>query len=481
MAPMILRFVGARTLAAVACIALSMIVGPPLGWADEPGPDAASMIGSVVPTVVSITVRKDEAAPPAAAGLAAASASGGHAEQDIKNFVASGFVIDPSGIIVTNYHVVENAYQINVKFSDGMLLPGKTLSASRLADIALVKVNPPHPLVAARWGDSSKLVLGDQVFAAGNPFGIGLSITAGIISALNRDIQNSPYDDYLQTDAPINHGNSGGPLFNMKGHVVGVDSAIISPTTGSVGLGFALPSNTARFVVERLLTYGWIRPSWIGMKVQQVTSDMALAMGLPQPEGSVVSWVLPGSPAEKGGLRIADVVVDFDGRPPTDERALLRDIAQTGVGDRIILGVLRQGKPLSIGVTTDEWPRDQWDKQDAPVSVTRPQFAVPPDLGLSLGTIPKSQRASIGLTEGLQGVMITSVLPDSDPVRHGIVAGDVILRVADTPVGTPDAVTAALKAARTLHRPYVMMLILPKVRTTPGPQWVALALGAVAD
>lgn len=470
----------ATLFAAVASLLSLLAFAVPAARADEPGADAASIIRSVVPTVVSITVRKDEASPLRADGMAAAG-TGPSAQPDIKNFVASGFVIDPSGIIITNYHVVENAYQINVKLSDGTLLSGRTLSASRLADLALVKVSPPHPLVAAHWGDSNRLALGDQVFAAGNPFGIGLSITAGIISALNRDIQNSPYDDYIQTDAPINHGNSGGPLFDMKGNVVGVDSAIISPTPGSVGVGFALPSDTARFVVGRLLTYGWIRPSWIGVKMQQVTPDMALAMGLAQAKGSVVAWVLPGGPAEKAGLQIGDVVLKFDGQSPSDERALLRDIARTGVGDRIILDVMRQGRMVQVGITTEEWPRDQWDKQDAPLTVRRPPLVIPPDLGLSLGSIPPGQRTSIGLADGLQGVMITAVLPDSDPARRGVVAGDVILRVSDTPVGTPGQVMAALKAARGLHRPYVMMLLLPKVRTTPGPQWVALALGPVAE
>ena len=222
---------------------------------------------------------------------------------DIKGYVGSGFVIDPSGLIVTNYHVVEGAFQITVTFSDGTRLEGKTVSASRLADIALVKVDAGHPLPAAHWGNSDTLQVGDQVFAVGNPFGLGISVTAGIVSALNRDIQNSPYDDLIQTDAMINHGNSGGPLFDMQGNVVAVDSTIISPTTGAVGLGFAIPSSSARFVVDQLRTYGWVHPGWIGMKVQQMTPDIAEALGLPQPEGSIVAWVLPDGPAKKAVWR----------------------------------------------------------------------------------------------------------------------------------------------------------------------------------
>ncbi len=189
--------------------------------------------------------------------------------------------------------MVQDAFQISVTLSDGTLLSGRTLSATRLADLAVVKVDSDHPLPAAHWGNSDLVQIGDQVFAAGNPFGLGLSVTAGIVSALNRDIQNSPYDDFIQTDATINHGNSGGPLFDMQGNVIGVNSAIISPTTGSTGLGFSMPSNSARFAIDRLREYGWVRPSWIGVKVQQVTPQIASALKLDRAQGSIVSWIIP--------------------------------------------------------------------------------------------------------------------------------------------------------------------------------------------
>ena len=250
--------------------------------ADDVGANKSDLITNLLPTVVNISVRKVEAATPPATGEAATvSAPKPPADNtpDIKGYVGSGFVIDPSGVIVTNYHVVDGAFQITVTFSDGTRLEGKALSASRLADLALIKVEAGHPLPAAHWGNSDSLQVGDQVFAVGNPFGLGLSVTAGIVSALNRDIQNSPYDDLIQTDAMINHGNSGGPLFDMQGNVVAVDSTIISPTTGAVGLGFAIPSSSARFVVDQLRTYGWVRPGWIGLKVQQITQEMAEAVG----------------------------------------------------------------------------------------------------------------------------------------------------------------------------------------------------------
>jgi len=297
--------------------------------ADDVGASKSELVRSVLPTVVNISVRKEETASPASTPAVNAATPGSDASETIKSYVGSGFVIDPSGLIVTNYHVLEDAFEVTVIFSDGTRLPGKMTSASRLADLALVKVEADHPLAAAHWGNSDLLQVGDQVFAAGNPFGIGLSVSAGIVSGLNRDIQNSPYDDFIQTAATINHGNSGGPLFDMQGNVVGVNSTIISPTTGSVGLGFAIPSSGARFVTDQLRTYGWVRPGWIGVTVQTVTREIADAMGMARPEGSIVSWVLSDSPAKKAGLAIGDVILRYDGTTPSDERALLASLARS--------------------------------------------------------------------------------------------------------------------------------------------------------
>ena len=255
------------------------------------------MIRSLLPTVVNIAVRKDVTTKVNTAS--ASSAAGGSGQ--VKSYVGSGFVIDPSGLIVTNYHVVENAFEITVTLSDGTLLPGKVLHASRIADLAVVQVQAGHPLTPVQWGESNKLRVGDQVFAIGNPLGLGTSVSGGIVSGLNRDAQESPYDDFIQTDAAINHGNSGGPLFDMEGKVVGVNSAMVSPTESFSGLGLAIPSDDARFVIDRLIKYGWIRPGWVGVKVQQVTRDIAEAMGQTQP-GLAGRLDLPDSPASKAGL-----------------------------------------------------------------------------------------------------------------------------------------------------------------------------------
>ena len=451
--------------------------------ADDIGANKADLIRGLLPTVVNISVRKDEPANPAPATTTEAdSATGATATSPdtgstIKSYVGSGFVIDPSGLIVTNYHVVEDAFEVTVTFSDGTRLAGATLSASRTADLAIVKVQADHPLPAAHWGDSDRLQVGDQVFAAGDPFGIGLSVSAGIVSGLNRDIQNSPYDDLIQTDATINHGNSGGPLFDMQGNVVGVNSTIISPTAGSVGIGFAIPATSAHFVVDQLLKYGWVHPGWIGVKLQLVTPEIADAIGMARAQGSIVSWVLPNGPAKKAGLAIGDVILRYNGTAPSDDRALLRDIAHTPAGDTITLAVRHDGAEHDVPVVAEAWPRNQWEAMDAPAKVQRPKIIVPPDLGLTMSALsPEDKEKLVAKTGGPDGVLVMSVAPNSDSGNRGLSSGDVILRVQDKPVTTPDEVRSGIAAVRAEKRDYVLMLILPKKSDTPGPKWVALQL-----
>jgi serine protease Do len=466
-----------RIFAAIAItVAMIRSAGLP-ALAEDVGANRSELIHSLLPTVVNISVRKVEPVAPAVTDTVSAAKPRTSGATTVKGYVGSGFVIDPSGLIVTNYHVVENAFEITVMFSDGSRLPGKVMSGSRLADLALVKVAPAHSLAAAHWGDSDELQVGDQVFAAGNPFGLGLSISAGVVSGLNRNIQDSPYDDFIQTDATINHGNSGGPLFDMQGNVIGVDSSIISPTAGSVGLGFAIPANNARFVIGRLQTYGWIRPGWIGVKLQQVTPEIAEAMGMTRPEGSLVAWVMADGPGQMAGLAIGDVVLRFNGHIPSDERALLRSIAMTPVGDSVTLEVRHDQAERTLTIATKEWPRDQWDARDAPTKTGQPKTVIPPDLGLSLAGLAAAQKAKLGLDKTVDGVLVTAVAPESDPVRRGMVNGDIILRVQDTIVAAPADVRSAVNAARAAKLNFVMMLVLPKERTVPGPKWIALQLG----
>jgi len=461
-----------RVLQMLAVALIALTCSAPRVLAEDATASRSELIRSLLPTVVNIAVRKDVVTKVNTASAVASTANSG----EVKAYVGSGFVIDPSGLIVTNYHVVENAFEITVTLSDGTLLPGKLVHASRLADLAIVQVQAGYPLKPVQWGDSNKLRVGDQVFAIGNPLGLGTSVTGGIVSGLNRDAEESPYDDFIQTDAAINHGNSGGPLFDMEGKVVGVDSAMVSPTESFSGLGLAIPSADARFVIDRLIKYGWIRPGWVGVKVQQVTREIAEAMGQSQPVGSLVSWVLPDSPGSKAGLAIGDLILKYGDDTPTDERALLRDIGQTDVGTTVNLTVLRGGQQRTIPVTVEAWPRKRWEERDAPTAAVEPDAKIPPNLGLTLASIQKAQRAKLNLEDGVEGVLITSVKAGSDAARRGAVAGDVILRVQDKPVSTPAEVQNAITAAREDKRLFVLMLVLPKVQTLPGPRWVTLRL-----
>ncbi len=428
---------------------------------------------SLLPTVVNITARGQMEAP---AGVMVASSDAPPPGQ-IKTVVGSGFVIDPSGIVATNWHVVAGASEIIVNFSDGSSTPATVLSATRVGDIALLKVAVGHKLPAARWGDSDKVQIGDPVVAIGNPLGLGMSVSSGIVSALNRNIMETPYDNFIQTDAAINHGNSGGPLFNMHGEVIGIDTAIVSPTTGSAGLGFAIPASDAQFVIGRMLKYGWVRPSWLGMIVQQVTPDMARALGMARPEGSIVAAAVPDGPAAKAGVQVGDVVLRFGDKTPSDERALLRMIAETPQGQTSSLAIWRAGQERVLPVIVREWPRQQWDKYDMVAKAAPIRWTLPADFGLSLADLSDKTRAHYGLDVQQTGVLITGVAADTDAAEHGLVAGDVILRVQDAPVGSSSEVQARLDAAREAKHSFALLLVLSKAQTRPGARWIPLRVG----
>jgi serine protease Do len=436
------------------------------GMSDMPG-SASEPLRKLLPSVVSISIHRT-----VTQDGSAMNASGGtpHSER----FYGSGFIIDPSGVIATNYHVVRDAEDIEVTFHDGARVPARLLKATQLIDVALIKVDVDHKLPAVSWGDSDKLQVGDPVFAVGNALSVGISVSGGLVSGLNRNIMDSPYDDYIQTDAAINHGNSGGPLVDANGKVVGIDTAIISPTQASAGVGFAIPSHNARDVITRLMQYGWLRPGWIGVKIQQLTPDMALALGLSDPQGSIVANVAPEAPAAAAGLQVGDVIVRFGSEAPRDERALLRAIATAPIGRDIVLGVLRNGKPLSLRVAVKEWPRSSWDRFDAPVSALAPHHNVPPDLGITLASLDAANRAQYGITLTQPGIVVTGVAADTDAAQRGLARGAVILEINTKKVFGPEDVQAALDQARAQKRAFVVALIQPKVSKLPGPQWLAL-------
>ncbi len=266
------------------------------------------------------------------------------------NSLGSGFVVDPAGIIITNNHVIEDADEIEVNLSDGSKLKAELKGRDGKTDLAVLKVKPPHPLTAVTFGNSDSIRVGDWVMAIGNPFGLGGSVTLGIVSARNRNINSGPYDDFIQTDAAINRGNSGGPLFNMAGEVVGINTAIISPSGGSIGIGFSIPSNTARRVIDQLVAFGETRRGWLGVKIQEVTDDLAKSLKLDMARGALVADVTPTGPAEKAGIKPGDVVVKFDNKPVHEMRDLPRIVADTPVGTKVAIEVLRKGNPMTFTV-----------------------------------------------------------------------------------------------------------------------------------
>lgn len=428
-----------------------------------------ALLQSLLPTVVNITAIAP-GAPARASGATEVSQISSDARPRV--IVGSGFIIDPAGLIVTNLHVIDGAYKVTVTLSDQSRYPAQVLSASRVTDIALLEIRADHPLPAARWGDSDKLIVGDPVIAVGNPLGIGESVTSGIVSGLNRNIMESPYDEFIQTDAAINHGNSGGPLFDMKGEVIGINTAIVSPTAGSAGLGFAIPASDASFIVDQLRKFGALHPGWLGLKVQQITPEMAQALGMSQARGSIIALVVPNGPAERAGLQIGDVITSIDDKPVNDERALLRTIAKSAAGQMLKIGVLRAGMDVSCTATISNWPKDQWAALDAVARAQAPSTAVPPDAGLTFLPLNDETRAKFGLVTPLSGVVITNVDLGSDAAQRGIVPGDLVLQVGNKKVTDVGEVQTLLQDAKTSKTPFFMVLILPK--TKPSPEWIAL-------
>jgi serine protease Do len=368
------------------------------------------------------------------------------------NSLGSGFIIDPSGYIVTNNHVIESD-KITVTLNDGSVLPAKLVGRDEKTDLALLKVVPKKPLPAAKFGDSDTAKIGDWVMAIGNPFNIGSSVTAGIVSARNRTIDAGDYDDFIQTDAPINRGNSGGPLFDMDGNVIGINSAIYSPSGGSDGIGFAIPSNLARKVVGQLRQFGSTRRGWVGVQMQQVTPDLAEGLGLPSTAGALVAAVTPNGPANKGGVRNGDLITSVDGKPVADTRALSRIVAETAIGKTVNVDVLRNGRKQTFRVTVarlNEGPATPLAK-----AATPPQQAPKSklaQLGLSLSVLDAQARSQFKLGTNVKGVVITEIAQGSPASERNLKPGDVIVQVQGQPVNTPDDVAkkidADLKAGR---------------------------------
>lgn len=372
--------------------------------------------------------------------------------------MGSGFIIDGAGYVVTNNHVIDGADKITVTLNDGRELDAKLIGTDPGTDIALLKVESATPLPFVPFGDDTKLRPGDWVVAVGNPFGLGGTVTAGIVSARGRNIGAGPYTDYLQIDAPINRGNSGGPAFNTAGEVVGVNSAIYTPSGGSVGIGFAVPAATVTKVVAQLRDHGSVTRGWLGVQIQPVDDETAQAVGLPEAKGALVSMVTEGSPAAAAGFKSGDVVLKANGTDLKDNRALARFVAELTVGQTATFEVWRSGSNLTLTATIAA--RDE-DKIRAAGAAPDPSAPAATETlpGVKVAAITDEIRRAMELDSDVNGIVVTEVASGSDAEQKGLTKGDLIVAIGNADVKSVDEITAAVKAAKDGGRKSVLVLV----------------------
>ncbi len=487
----ILGFSKGAALAAVT--ALGLAVATP-AWSREPTESFAELVDKLMPTVVNITttqnvpqqgprLRDMPQLPPGSPFEELFKEffdkRGGEEQKRRGTSLGSGFVIDGEGYIVTNNHVIQGAEDITVIFRDDTQLKAKLIGSDSRIDVALLKVEPPNkkPLPAVKWGDSDKARVGDWVIAIGNPFGMGHSVTAGIISARGRSLNDS-LDDYLQTDAAINKGNSGGPLFNTDGEVIGVNTAIYSPSGTNAGLAFSIPSNLVKQVADQLREFGRVKRGWIGVSYQSVTDDIADSFGLDRARGVLVANVAADGPAAKAGLKRNDIIINFAGADVLDLRRFPRLVANARVGSTVDLVVWRQGKEVPLKLRVGE--QEEADKQTAsatgtpkkPAEADQPVTSTIEQLGLTLQKVSDQLRERYGLSDQVKGVIVTKVAPNSPAAEKQIQPGDVILEVDQKPVTTPAEIADIV--AKLLQQKKKSVLLF--VERQGDPRFAALRL-----
>jgi serine protease Do len=463
------------TLMLLAWIAQAQARGAPESLAD--------LAEAVSPAVVNITTSTTVAAPAAPGPMVP---EGSPFEEFFKEFMdrngqggdnrrarrsqalGSGFVISEDGYIVTNNHVIDGADEIMIEFYEGMKLPAKVVGTDPKTDLALLKVESDTALTFVPFGDSDVSRVGDWVMAVGNPLGQGFSVSAGIISARNRTLSGS-YDDFIQTDAAINKGNSGGPLFNMDGGVIGVNTAILSPTGGSIGIGFSMASNVVAPVIEQLREFGETRRGWLGVRIQDVTEDVAEALGLETASGALVTDV-PDGPAAEAGILAGDVITSFDTVDVVDTRGLVRQVGNTEVGKAVRIVVRRDGKSQTLLVTLGR--REDAEAAPIPVVATPPAPKLGEVLGLSLSPMTAELRAELDLAASADGLVITGVDEAAEAFSKGLRAGDVIVEAGQMAVSSVEDLNARIEQAREGGRKSLLLL----VRRGGDPRFVALTL-----
>tara|TARA_B100001123_G_scaffold445922_1_gene598790 strand:- start:74 stop:1540 length:1467 start_codon:yes stop_codon:yes gene_type:complete len=453
---------------AVFLIASTLIYGP--AWSRGAPDSFADLVDRLSPAVVNISTTQKVKSGGRTVPLPKTS-PGSPFEEFFKEFfeerqlersprrnvtsLGSGFIIDSAGIIITNNHVIAEADEITVILSDDTELEAEIIGRDERTDLAVLKVDAERVLPSVRWGDSELARVGDWVLAIGNPFGLGGSVTAGIISARGRDINAGPYDDFIQTDAPINRGNSGGPLFGMDGYVIGVNSAIFSPSGGSIGIGFSIPSSLARPIVEQLRKYGRVRRGWLGVRIQTVTEEIAEGMGLDEARGALVASIINEDDPAHGRIEPGDIILSFDGVTITDVRSLSRTVADTPVGKTVKVEVWRRGSERTIYVTISELTES---KTLAAVQSSKPESAE--IFGMSLAQLTEGLRRKYGVSDQIDGVVVTSVDPNSRTAQKGIQEGDVITEVSQQSVRTLSELIGKIEEVERARRKSVVLTII---------------------
>jgi len=451
--------------------------GAPMSFAD--------LIERVRPAVVSISVRQrpDAARQPSLEGLPPGFEEFFRGRPGrpgpAPTSLGSGFFIDQNGTIVTNHHVIEGAESITVRTSDGRELDADIVGSDEATDIAVLRTRGGGRFQYVTFDDARHVRVGDWVVAVGNPFGLDGTATAGIVSAMGRrDAGSSAYVDYMQIDAPINRGNSGGPTFDLNGNVIGVNSAIFSPTGGNVGIGFAIPANTARGIVEQLLRSGRVTRGWIGVSIQPLDRDIARSLGLEEPRGALVASVVPDGPAARAGIQQGDVILSFEGTRIEDSRDLTQRVGATAIGRTSRVEILRNGQRRTLNLRLAERPSEQvLAANNTPPEATPPATPGAPgvaqgSLGLSVRPMTQADRTRYQLEGNQNGLVVTAVEPTSDAAQKGVQPGDVILQAGGRAVSTTAELEAAVRAAERANRP-----LLLQVDGRAGRRFIAAELG----
>lgn len=383
--------------------------------------------------------------------------------------LGSGFIYDKeNGIIITNNHVIKDADEIKVTLHNEVILPAELIGSDDKTDLAVLKVdlsNQNGSVADIQFGDSDELRVGDWVIAIGNPFGLGGTVTAGIVSARQRDIQAGPYDDFIQTDASINRGNSGGPMFNVKGELIGINTAIFSPSGGSVGIGFAIPSAMAEPIIKQLVEYGRTRRGWLGVRIQSVTDEIADSLGLAKAAGALVASITPTGPAEKAGIQSGDIILAFDNKPIRDMRSLPRIVAETEIGKETTVVVWRNGKRVDLKVTIGELEKAEESGlfeetgEAIPTEPEEPKGKIIPELGLTLTPLTPAMREVYGISDKINGLLVTNADINSDSAQKGLSEGDVIVDINQNPAKDIESFEKEVALAKQSKRESVLLLI----------------------